>query len=228
MTIEREPATVRPRIPVTTGWGIALAFGVALDQRRSPSSSTRTPSSRCPTPRCYTTLKNGVAAPSCFGLALARRPAVRGPGPRPSARGPGWRPSGSSAAACPFMLFFSGLAIASAPTAAFIHKTLFIWVAVLAVPFLGERLGWFPIAALGVLLAGQVLVAPPTGVGWGTGETMIAGRDAAVGRRGRSSPGDCSSRTSRRRSSVRPGWGSAWSSSSATSRSAAACRSWPG
>ena len=73
----------------------------------------------------------------------------------------------------PFVLFFSGLAIASAPTAAFIHKTLFIWVVLLAVPFLGERLGWFPIAALGVLLAGQFLAAPPTGVTWGTGETMI-------------------------------------------------------
>ena len=73
----------------------------------------------------------------------------------------------------PFILFFSGLAIASAPTAAFIHKTLFVWVVVLAVPFLGERLGWFPLAALGVLLAGQFLAAPPTGVTWGTGETMI-------------------------------------------------------
>jgi drug/metabolite transporter (DMT)-like permease len=73
----------------------------------------------------------------------------------------------------PFILFFSGLAIASAPTAAFIHKTLFVWVAMLAVPFLGERLSVFPIAALGVLLAGQFLAAPPTGVVWGTGETMI-------------------------------------------------------
>ena len=73
----------------------------------------------------------------------------------------------------PFVLFFSGLAIASAPTAAFIHKTLFVWVVLLAVPFLGERLGWFPIAALGVLLAGQFLAAPPTGVTWGSGETMI-------------------------------------------------------
>jgi drug/metabolite transporter (DMT)-like permease len=46
-------------------------------------------------------------------------------------------------------------------------------VVVLAVPFLGDRLGWFPIAALGVRLAGQVLSAPPTGMVWGTGETMI-------------------------------------------------------
>lgn len=74
----------------------------------------------------------------------------------------------------PFVLFFSGLAIATAPTAAFIHKTLFIWVALMAVPFLGERLGLLQIGAFGLLLASQVLIAPPTGLIWGAGETMIA------------------------------------------------------
>jgi drug/metabolite transporter (DMT)-like permease len=73
----------------------------------------------------------------------------------------------------PFLLFFTGLSLASAPSAAFIHKTLFIWVALLAVPFLGERLGWLQVAALGVLLASQALIAPPTGVSWGLGETLI-------------------------------------------------------
>ena len=61
----------------------------------------------------------------------------------------------------------------AAPTAAFIHKTLFIWVAVMAVPLLGERLGLIQVAALATLLVGQLLVAPPTGVTWGGGETMI-------------------------------------------------------
>ncbi len=74
----------------------------------------------------------------------------------------------------PFVLFFSGLAIATAPTAAFIQKTMFIWVALMAVPFLGERLGLIQIGALGTLLVGQALIAPPTGMGWGAGETMIA------------------------------------------------------
>jgi drug/metabolite transporter (DMT)-like permease len=74
----------------------------------------------------------------------------------------------------PFLLFFGGLAQASAPSAAFIHKTLFVWVALLAVPFLGERLGLAQMAALAVLLGGQFLVIPPNGVAWGTGETMIA------------------------------------------------------
>ncbi|HLB45303.1 MAG TPA: EamA family transporter, partial [Candidatus Limnocylindrales bacterium] len=73
-----------------------------------------------------------------------------------------------------FLLFFSGLALASAPSAAFIHKTLFVWVALLAVPFLGERLGLLQVGALGALLASQLLITPPNGVVWGTGETLIA------------------------------------------------------
>ena len=73
-----------------------------------------------------------------------------------------------------FLLFFSGLAMASAPSAAFIHKTMVIWVALMAGPFLGERLGLAPILALGVLIAGQALILPPLGISWGVGETLIA------------------------------------------------------
>jgi drug/metabolite transporter (DMT)-like permease len=73
-----------------------------------------------------------------------------------------------------FLLFFTGLALASASSAAFIHKTLFVWVALLAVPLLRERLGLLQIGALATLLVGQLLVAPPTGVTWGVGDSMIA------------------------------------------------------
>lgn len=73
----------------------------------------------------------------------------------------------------PFLLFFTGLKLASAPSAALIHKTLFIWVALLAVPFLGERLGKWVIAGLGVLLAGQLLSNFPKAWGWGAGENLI-------------------------------------------------------
>jgi len=41
------------------------------------------------------------------------------------------------------------------PGAAFIHKTLFIWVAVLAVIFLRERLGWAQLVALGPCSRGR-------------------------------------------------------------------------
>jgi drug/metabolite transporter (DMT)-like permease len=48
-----------------------------------------------------------------------------------------------------------------------------VWVAVLAVPFLGERLGSASVIGLGVLLVGQALVLPPDGIRWGSGESMI-------------------------------------------------------
>ena len=73
----------------------------------------------------------------------------------------------------PFLLFFTGLKLASAPSAALIHKTLFIWVAPLAGPFLGERLGKWVIAGLGVLLLGQLLSNYPKVWGWGLGENLI-------------------------------------------------------
>jgi drug/metabolite transporter (DMT)-like permease len=121
----------------------------------------------------YTTAKNGVAALILVGLALALGARAEVPGLRRRQRA-GLVAVALIGGSIPFVLFFSGLALATAPTAAFIHKTLFVWVALLAVPLLGERLGLIPVAALGVLLVGQVLMTPPTGVGWGPGETMIA------------------------------------------------------
>lgn len=61
----------------------------------------------------------------------------------------------------PFLLFFYGLSLGTAVGAAFIHKTLFIWVAILAVFFLGERLGKFHIVALVTLVGGNILL-----LGW--------------------------------------------------------------
>jgi len=74
----------------------------------------------------------------------------------------------------PFVLFFGGLAEATAPAAAVIHKTLFVWLALLAVVFLRKRLGGLQIGAIAVLLVAQLLIQPPTGVGLGGGEVLIA------------------------------------------------------
>lgn len=73
----------------------------------------------------------------------------------------------------PFLLFFTGLKLASAPSAALIHKTLFVWVAFLAVPLLGERLSKWVVAGLGILLIGQLFSNLPKAWGWGAGETLI-------------------------------------------------------
>lgn len=161
-----------PRIPETLRWGVGLAFGAALISGFSIFVNGFAVK-QLPDPAVYTTLKNGVAAVLLVMLALV----AGGRAPVRALDRSAWTRLaviGVVGGSVPFLLFFAGLAQASAPSAAFIQKTLFVWVAVLAVPFLGERLGWAQIAALGVLLVGQFLAAPPNGVAWGSGETLIA------------------------------------------------------
>ena len=121
----------------------------------------------------YTTAKNFVAATILIGL-LAGDARLRRP-PRVSA---------SSAAglvavaviggSIPFVLFFEGLARASSSQTAFIQKTLVVWVALLAVPLLGERLGPLHFAAIGTLMVGQVVLAGGIdGLRFGTGEWLV-------------------------------------------------------
>ena len=73
----------------------------------------------------------------------------------------------------PFLLFFKGLSMTEATSAAFIHKTLFIWVALLAIPFLKEKLSWLQFISLGVLFAGVYLFISPQGISVGYGEIWI-------------------------------------------------------
>ena len=111
----------------------------------------------------YTTLKNAVAA-AILGTALALRVRATGRPAMPplTARNRALLVLlGLAGGGVAFILFFSGLAAATASGAAFIHKTLFVWVALLAVPLLGERLGLLQVGALVVLLAGQFLLASP-------------------------------------------------------------------
>jgi drug/metabolite transporter (DMT)-like permease len=49
-----------------------------------------------------------------------------------------------------FALFFTGLKMIGGPQGAMIHKTLVVWVVLLAVPLLGEKMSWK--ASLGLLL----------------------------------------------------------------------------
>jgi hypothetical protein len=58
----------------------------------------------------------------------------------------------------PFILFFEGLARVTSTDAAFIQKTLVIWVALLAVPLLRERIGPWHLAAIAALVWGQAIL----------------------------------------------------------------------
>jgi drug/metabolite transporter (DMT)-like permease len=73
----------------------------------------------------------------------------------------------------PFVLFFEGLARSGPADAAFIQKTLFVWVAILALPLLHERIGRWQVAGLGMLLVAQLLIGRPTNWSLGSGEWLI-------------------------------------------------------
>lgn len=73
----------------------------------------------------------------------------------------------------PFLLFFKGLSSTSSVSASFIHKTLFVWVAILAWPLLKEKISKLQFFALGILLLGNVIFESFKGLSWGMAETLI-------------------------------------------------------
>ena len=123
----------------------------------------------------YTTAKNAVAGLLLVLLAL---PLMQGRARAGTAvrrlRRPGPVVIAVIGGSVPFVLFFEGLARAEATQAAFIQKTLVIWVALLAVPLRRERLGVAHIGAIGFVIAGQAALAGDAGaIVFGTGEAMI-------------------------------------------------------
>jgi len=163
--------TAPSAFPNTVGWGIALAVGAALISGLAIYLNGFAVK-QLPDAAVYTTLKNAVAAIVLVAAAIAVG-GLRETRAIDHRRWGAILAVGVVGGSVPFILFFTGLAQASAPSAAFIQKTLFVWVALLAAPLLGERLGVAPILALGVLFVGQLLVLPPSGIAWGTGETLI-------------------------------------------------------
>ena len=131
-------------------------------------------------PTVYTTGKNVVAGILLVAVALAwRRPTTA------SSTAAAARPSSGQerlglvvvaviGGAVPFVLFFEGLARATSSDAAFLHKTLVVWVAVLAVAVLRERLTMWHVGAVALLIAGQIALADGIGsLRPGVGEAMI-------------------------------------------------------
>lgn len=127
----------------------------------------------------YTTAKNTVAAVLLTGLAVVM---VRGGHdtraaqrlPRTRAGWLGLVSIGLVGGSVPFVLFFEGLARASSTDAAFLHKTLVVWVALLAVPLLGERVGGLQAGAVALLLVGYgVLAGGVPELAVGSGELLV-------------------------------------------------------
>lgn len=73
----------------------------------------------------------------------------------------------------PFLLFFKGLSITSAAQGSFIHKTMFVYVAILAVIFLREKISKeFLIGAL-LLILGNLLLLKKLPVSFGKGDLLV-------------------------------------------------------
>ena len=124
-------------------------------------------------PFIYTTVKNSVVVVGLLAAVglLTSWKELRGLTP---AQWLAWIGLGVIGGGIPFLLFFQGLSTASAASASLIQKTLFLWVALLAVPLLRERLGLWQVFGLAVLALGQFLLQPLTHwSGWGSGETLI-------------------------------------------------------
>lgn len=75
----------------------------------------------------------------------------------------------------PFILFFNGLVQTTGARAGFIHKTMFIYVALLAVWFLKERITRYIGIGLVALLAGQILFLQTVPRMFAMGDLMIFG-----------------------------------------------------
>jgi drug/metabolite transporter (DMT)-like permease len=73
----------------------------------------------------------------------------------------------------PFYLFFTGLAQVPAANAAIINKTLIIWVAMLAIPLLKERISPLQIFAVILLFAANLFVGGFMGFTFLDGEFLI-------------------------------------------------------
>ena len=111
-------------------------------------------------PASYTTAKNVVAALVLILIVAATyRAGTRLTKPVGVRQWIGVGAVAVIGGAVPFVLFFEGLARASSTQAAVVHKSLVIWVALLAVVLLREKLKWPHYLAIGLIVAAQVGLA---------------------------------------------------------------------
>ena len=122
----------------------------------------------------YTTAKNAVAGVLLFVILLTVGPRGRELSQVTRRYWPALLAVAVIGGSVPFVLFFDGLKDSTATQAAFLQKTLIVWVALLAVPLLKERFGWLHAVAIGCLLGGQAWLAGKLGhVAFGKGEAMV-------------------------------------------------------
>lgn len=125
-------------------------------------------------PIVFTTLKNAIVALLLVGIILALKK---------------WREIkvlnknqafkllaiGVIGGSVPFALFFTGLTQTSAINASLIHKTLFVWVLLLGILLLKERLTRWQWLGVGAIFGANLLIGGFKGFKYNAGELMILG-----------------------------------------------------
>jgi drug/metabolite transporter (DMT)-like permease len=156
-------------LPMTQRAGLGLAFSAATISGFAVFLNGFAVRA-APGPLAFTTGKNALAALVLLGVLLlspARTSAL------PTLRSLSARQRlvlgyvGLISGGLAFGLFFTGLSMASSTEAAFAQKSLIIWVMLLAVPLLHERLGAPVLLAVAALVVGQVLLLAAGGPGGG-------------------------------------------------------------
>jgi drug/metabolite transporter (DMT)-like permease len=73
----------------------------------------------------------------------------------------------------PFLLFYKGLTLTSAANGSLIHKTMFLYVGILAAVFLKERMNAKLMAAAGIILAGNLVAISMNAYSANFGDLLI-------------------------------------------------------
>lgn len=125
-------------------------------------------------PLFFTTTKNIVVGLMLVGIILALRkiPQIRSLHKKDILR---LIAIGIVGGSLPFYLFFTGLANVPATNAAIIQKSLVVWVAILAIPFLKEKFSLLSTLAVILLFLGNNYIGGFKGFIFSTGEMMIFG-----------------------------------------------------
>ncbi len=171
--VNLQPNTIRVRTGILLAAGTAGISGFAVFVNGYGVRAWASVSD----PTTYTTFKNLVAALvliAAGSFAYRWKHADAPVRPRSSRQWFGLIIVAIVGGSLPFALFFEGLARASSTQAALIHKSLVVWVALLAVIFLRERVRPPHLVAVAVLVWGQIeLAGGLSGLGLGSGELMI-------------------------------------------------------
>ena len=125
-------------------------------------------------PVFFTTLKNAIVAVFLIGfiILLKKWPEIKSLTKKQTLK---LLAIGVIGGSIPFALYFIGLSRTSALNASLIHKTLFLWVALLAFPILKERMAWPQWLGIGAIFAANLVVGGFSGFKYNSGELMILG-----------------------------------------------------